>query len=189
MFISWRDIINAMKGFWRLIHLDPYGLVYFDSSFKGIKKSFFLALPLLPLYIIFTFYQAKNDLEIINIKFVTVYGLAYIIGWVAFPLFAYYLIRFMGHLAYYNSYIVVYNWFTLPQMVLFFLLFLLLQSGWVPENFIGLLMAVLSIASMVGLWIITSITLLLPGVGIFALILSDIIIEIVLDLSVKFLLA
>jgi len=80
--------------------------------------------------------------------------IAYVISWVAFPLFVLPVARHLGRADRFLSFMVVYNWSQIPQTVLFVLVGLDTATGLLPPSgahFAGLLAA---IAALVYEWYI-----------------------------------
>lgn len=49
--ISVREIFGSLYGTWRLAHLDPQGMQWFNLSAEGFYNSFYAALMVLPVYL------------------------------------------------------------------------------------------------------------------------------------------
>lgn len=49
--ISSREILSSLYGTWRLAHLDPQGMGWFNLSAEGFQRSFFAAVLVLPAYL------------------------------------------------------------------------------------------------------------------------------------------
>jgi len=141
------EIAYALRGLWRLVHLDPRGLDYFDRSIGGFWRSFRLALLLLPPYALLI--PARMTISPPSaswLQVMIVEILIYIVSWFIFPVAAYEICRRIGRSAEYVGLIVVYNWSNIlsvalnvvvvgfalsPSLVLLaYLLFYLGQAAW-----------------------------------------------------------
>jgi len=105
------EFVYVLRGLRRLVQFDIDGLSYFDRSIEGFWRSFRVAFLVAPIYAI----VIPLDLEAIkptvgwqHIMMVEI--LAYIVGWLLYPLAAYEVCRLIGREAEYPGYIVVYNW-------------------------------------------------------------------------------
>jgi hypothetical protein len=105
------EFLYVLRGLSRLVQFDIGGLGYFDRSIEGFWRSFRVALLIAPFYAIII----PFDLELIkptagwqHIMITEI--LAYIVGWLLYPLVAYEICRLIGRESEYPGYIVVYNW-------------------------------------------------------------------------------
>ena len=106
------EISAALTGAWRLLFLDKQGLQYFDDSVAGFWKSFFAAVLVLPVHLVLVWiHLTELDIGAGPVRVVLVESIAYVIGWVAFPLLMFYLCETIGKSGNYLRYIVAYNWF------------------------------------------------------------------------------
>ncbi len=123
-------VAAALAGAFRLLRFDWSGFRYFDTSIEGFWRSFFAAALILPLYIPLIVLR-MDDAELANptLRILAVEAIAYVIGWVAFPLVMAYLAQAFDRGAQYPGYIVAYNWGAAPQVVLMFLVALLRAGG------------------------------------------------------------
>jgi len=127
-------IAAALAGAFRLLRFDWTGFRYFDTSIQGFWRSFFAAALILPLYIPLIVLR-MDDAELANpaLRILAVEAIAYVIGWVAFPLAMAYLTQAFDRSAQYPGYIVAYNWGAAPQVVLMFAVALTRAAGLFPE--------------------------------------------------------
>ena len=129
------EISAALTGAWRLLFLDKRGLQYFDASEDGFWKSFFAAALVLPAFLILKWIELSSlPVTAGPIRIVLVQSSAYVIGWVAFPLVAFYLCEVIGKGANYIRYIVAYNWFQVILVALTLPIILVIISGVLPAQ-------------------------------------------------------
>jgi len=113
------EIAYALRGLWRLVHLDPRGLEYFDRSIAGFWRSFRVAFLILPAYALLI--PARMTLDPPTAGWPRIFAveiLTYIIGWIAFPVAAYEICRRIGRENEFPGLIVIYNWANVPSVVL-----------------------------------------------------------------------
>lgn len=114
------EIINSLYGAIRLAAGKKDGLDYFNFSKKGFWQSFTAAIIIAPLFILLLSVKYKvSDNDINVIRFAFIYSIAYVIGWVAFPLIINYIIVMIGRGQKFIHYIVVYNWASVPQNIFY----------------------------------------------------------------------
>lgn len=111
------EIAAGVYGAWRLARRDPAGLIWFDDSQQGFWHSFWAAVLVLPGFIVLQIIDGSfaDDLA----RPLAVHLIAYVIGWVAYPLAIAHIADAMGRRDTYIRYIVAYNWSAVIQMAAF----------------------------------------------------------------------
>ena len=112
------EVTRSIHGAWRIARMDPDALDYFDLTIDGFWRSFAALLVVAPFYIIFLILNYGNQagLElptgpVVSTEFyVAVKLVAYIIGWLAFPLIMVPISRLLDLSQNYVPYIIVWNW-------------------------------------------------------------------------------
>ncbi|MFP6696908.1 MAG: hypothetical protein VCF08_08385 [Alphaproteobacteria bacterium] len=112
------EVTRSIHGAWRVARMDPDALDYFDLTIDGFWRSFAALLVVAPFYIIFLIlnYGNQTGLElptgpVVSTEFyVAVKLVAYIIGWLAFPLIMVPISRLLDLSQNYVPYIIVWNW-------------------------------------------------------------------------------
>ncbi len=176
--LSLAEIGSAVYGAWRLAWFDPNGMRFFDRSIEGFWRSFRVALLAAPVSALLI----GLDLSTMKVgggwfRVLVGESIAYVIGWVAFPLLAYYLTEAIDRRAQYLGFIVAYNWSTVVQLGLFLPAVLIDHSHILP-NGLGLsLTYAASIAVLVYEWFIVRTALALPGFGAAGVVLVDFVIS------------
>jgi hypothetical protein len=116
MMISLAEFDIALKGLLRLARFDASFTEYFDMSRAGARRSFRLALPLLPFILITTNlntpWPADSDTGRIGAAEVICYAL----GWAIFPLILLSVGRWFERGPRVYGAIAVYNWLTVLQI-------------------------------------------------------------------------
>ena len=126
-------VIAALTGACRLLRFDATGFEFFDKSIDGFWRSFFCAAIILPPYVLLIILR-MDDAELSHpfLRIVLVEGIAYVIGWTAFPLVMAYIADVMDRAGRYPGYIVAYNWSSAPQVVLMLAVALLRAADLLP---------------------------------------------------------
>lgn len=138
--ITVREISYSLYGAWRLAHLDPRGMQYFDTSVNGFWRSFWAAVVMAPAYVLIVILRlmdrptTSGSLRIAAIEII-----AYVIGWTAFPLAAWYLLSALGKQDRYFGYIVAYNWANVLQILVYLPVTALDTSGALPDPVVAVL--------------------------------------------------
>lgn len=118
--ITAREATSAIYGAYRLARVDPRGLVYFDATIEGFWRSFYAALLVAPAYaILLALDPGDRPVTAGPVRLVLVEGIAYVIGWTAFPLAMVYVAQWLGRSQHYIRYIVAQNWANVLEMALF----------------------------------------------------------------------
>jgi hypothetical protein len=137
------DLPGAARGFagaWQLARLDAGGFRHFDLSEVGFWKSFQAALFAAPLFVLLILLRTEeHPLSDDPLRAIFIEAIGYVIGWVAFPLVAYYLATALGKGQRYIAYIVAYNWSTALQIAAFVPVALISASGVMPGGIVVLL--------------------------------------------------
>ena len=110
------EIVNSLYGSLRLACGDKNGMNYFNTSHLGFWRSFTAAIIVAPIFAILLnvrYLVSSNDINLF--RFVTIYAIAYVIGWVAFPIIINYVTDILGHGEKFVRYIVIYNWASVLQ--------------------------------------------------------------------------
>jgi hypothetical protein len=145
--ITLREVSLGLFGAWRLAHLDPRGMEYFDRSVEGFWRSFWAAAVMAPAYLLIVILQLLSrptTSGLLRISLVEIIG--YTILWTAFPLAAWYLLSALGKQNRYFGYIVAYNWANVLQIGLALPITALDASGGLPGVLMGILIFVATAA-------------------------------------------
>jgi hypothetical protein len=115
--ITAREVSYGLFGAWRLAHLDPRGMQYFDTSIEGFWRSFWAAALMAPLYALLVVLQiSQREFDWDPLRVILVETIGYTIAWTAFPLVTWYLLAALGAQQRFVAYIVAYNWANVIQM-------------------------------------------------------------------------
>jgi hypothetical protein len=128
---GWAEVKLALAGCWRLARADPGGLAYFDRTLDGFWRSFRAAFLAYPLYLLLlTMRVSTLEWHVAGgWRILAVETIAYIIGWVAFPLAVLGLVERIGRDNRFFDFMVAYNWSQLPESALFTVIGLAAETG------------------------------------------------------------
>ena len=114
------EIVNSLYGSSRLAWGDKNGINYFNTSHLGFWRSFTAAIIVAPIFALLLnvrYAVSSNDINLF--RFVSIYAIAYVIGWVAFPIIINYVTDVLGHGEKFVRYIVIYNWASVLQNLIY----------------------------------------------------------------------
>jgi len=124
------EIASALQGTYRIALRDPAGAWMLDDSVAGVRKSFFVAVLLAPLYalvVIIRSYLDQPPDDALGVFLVE--GSAYFAGWLVWPVIAFEIARCFSVRTAWRRYVVAYNWSHVWIMLLQLPLLALSQSG------------------------------------------------------------
>lgn len=131
--ITAREVSYGLFGAWRLAHLDPRGMDYFDTTIEGFWRSFWAAVLMIPPYIVLVLLQlGQRETDWDPLRVLLVETIGYAIAWTAFPLAAFYVLAALGKQQRYVAYIVAYNWSNLIQIAVMLPVAALEATGALP---------------------------------------------------------
>ena len=124
-----RDVLTALYGAGRLARFDVSGHDYFEDSADAFWQSFFAAVLIAPFYFLMLYFRFDEFDEVPLLRFFAIETIAYVIAWVAFPLFMASLVREIGAEKNYIRFIVAYNWSAVLQNAVFLPIEILALGG------------------------------------------------------------
>ena len=158
---AWPEARLALVGALRLARGDRGGLACFNRSLDGFWRSFGAAVIGYPLYLLLLAmrvtvaeWERSGGFVIITVE-----TIAYVIGWVAFPLIMLTVTRLIGRAHRYFDFMVPYNWSQVPQSALFVLVGLGTGSGASDAAPAQAIEAVAAVAVLVYEWFIARVAL------------------------------
>lgn len=153
--VSLRDLLAAIYGALRLARLDASGLAFFDNTVESFWRSFWAAAVVAPGYILILGLHMLRQPEDDPWRYMAVQTIAYVIGWVAFPLAMVYISRLLDREDKLFRYIAAYNWFHLVRTAVLVPLALLSATG-LPEEGLAFLSLIVLAALLMYDWFIAS---------------------------------
>lgn len=113
------ESLRALYGAYRLARLDPSGMTWFDNTQRGFWASFAAAGWVAPMYAIILLFRPGMSADSVTLRFVLIKGVAYAVGWLAFPVMMITMTRVMGRWERFVPFIVAYNWCAVLQNALY----------------------------------------------------------------------
>ena len=173
--IGGQYVTNALYGAYRLARADTNGLSYFDNSTAGFWRSFFAAVLIAPLFLILLIIRfSVDDIGASPVRFYTVEAIAYVIGWVLFPLVVFYLVETLGKQERYMGFIIAYNWAAVLQNGFYLPFAILFQLGLIPVEAAGILNLLLLGLVLAYTWFVAKAALDISGAVAGGIIILDV---------------
>ena len=173
--ISGQYVTNALYGAYRLARGDTTGLSYFDTSTAGFWRSFFAAVLIAPLVLILLVIRfSVDDIGAGAVRFYTIEAIAYVIGWVLFPVVVFYLVQTLEKEERYVGFIVAYNWAAVLQNGVYLPFAILFQIGVIPGEAAGLLNLILLGLVLAYTWFVAKNALDISGAVAGGIIILDV---------------
>jgi hypothetical protein len=116
--ISFAEFEIALRGLARLARFDKGFAGFFDLSHDGARRSFLLALPILPIYLVLMHLNAAWAKETDMVRVVASELIGYLLMWVAFPLVLLFAARLIESGPRVYGAIAVYNWLSVLSVAL-----------------------------------------------------------------------
>jgi len=177
-------VVQGLYGAYRLARLDPRGMSYLDRSIEGFWRSFFAAVVAAPAFVLLvvleTIAASTPEAETDWARVVLVEGIAYAIGWVAFPLAMFYVAEAIGRGGAYVGFVVAYNWAAVLQTAAYLLVAALTSGGALPPPLGDLLSLALILAILAYQWFIARTALNLGAHGAIGIVALDVVISLII---------
>lgn len=182
-----RELVAALYGTLRLVRLKPDGFRWFDASLDGFWRSFAAAALVAPLYV-FSQLVESNSLPAGALveanhpaRTVLLEAIAYVVGWVAYPLLMVSVTRIIDRERQFFRYMVAYNWFQVPKELLFFILTVAYLLGGLPREGMQFLALVAVCGVLFYFWFIAKTGLEVDGYTAAGLVLIDLTVSLVIS--------
>lgn len=178
---SKREVVASLYGVWRLAHFDPRGHAFFDTSSGGVRRSFFAAVLVAPLYLLMLTLLPPENAGGDPARYGLVEGIAYCITWTAYPVMVEELSRRFGVRSRFESYLTAYNWSMVLQYVAFVPLSIFVGLGLVSAD-LGELCWLVAFALMSAyLWFVARSGLGVTPMTAAGLVIVDVLISVLID--------
>ncbi len=177
-----QETTTSLYGALRLAFGDPNGLIFFNVSHLGFWRSFTAAIIVAPIFIIFLnvrYLMGENDVNIV--RFILVHAIAYVIGWVAFPLLVSYVVALLNKSQNFIRFIIAINWASVPQNFIYLPFAILVEARLIQGDSsfaIGLLLLVLVFCYT---WFITKSALEISSLIAAGIVILDLILSILIS--------
>jgi hypothetical protein len=176
------EVLRSLYGAWRLARADVTGMQHFNFSVEGFWRSFFAAIIVAPGYALLVVQRTLDREEGYELgSTVVVESIAYLAAWAAFPLAAVVLTQLLGLGRHYVELIVAVNWSAVLQIAAF--LAAVALSLILPEGLGALLLAAVTGTLMLYQWFVMRTALQTTGGVALALVLVDLLLSAVINLS------
>ena len=128
-----------------------------------------------PLFLILLIIRFNvDDIGASAVRFYTIETIAYIIGWVLFPLVVFYLVETLGKQERYAGFIIAYNWAAVLQNGFYLPFAILFQLGLIPGEAAGLLNLLLLGLVLAYTWFVAKSALDISGAVAGGIIILDV---------------
>lgn len=170
-----REMIMALGGAWRLAHFDPRGLLHFELSAAGARRSFLAALFVLPLYAmsLYVRYPEEDPGGPLG-RFLLAEAVAYVVSWTLYPVIVEALSARLGCQHRFPAYLTAYNWSMVIQNMIFVPLTVLVALGALPMELGQVLWLAAMVFTIAYVLFIARITLAVPAFTAAGLVILDI---------------
>ena len=111
--ISLAETRFALRGLLRILRFDSSFVQFYDRSREGAVRSFWLAAPLLLIFLLRLYLQHDPQQPPMTLRMSASMLIAYVINWAYFPLFLVWISRFIGRENRVIGCIAVYNWLSI----------------------------------------------------------------------------
>lgn len=179
-----QEIVESVFGAYLLARMDRSGMSHFNITVDGFWNSFFAAVIVAPGYAVMVAQKLMGRPETFDLGWVVIiHGVAYVVGWAAFPLVALLLTALLGVSQNYVPMIVAANWAAVIQVGVF--LAGLLLSVILPGFLGGMVLTIATVAILFYQWFVLRTALDTTGGIALALVLVDLVLNTVINLSAE----
>jgi hypothetical protein len=172
----------ALYGASRLARFDPAGLSYFGNTPQETLRSFYAALVALPIYALLLMLELmQSGVQAPLTKVVLVEAVAYVVGWVAFPLVIYQIADSIGRGDRVHRFIAAYNWTVVLQVGALLAVAIVFAAEVVPMVVATVLWLTVILAILAFQWFVARVGLELSGGGAVGIVAIDFVISLTLN--------
>ena len=158
--ISLQELVSAVYGAFRLAQFREDGMAYFNVTTAGFWRSFFAAVLVFPpIFMLWAGSAESTNTVHDGIIFI----LAYVIGWLAFPLAMVPVSELLDRDDRYIPYIVANNWASIPQTLLLIAVVVLRAGFGLSKELTGLLVLAAYAAIFAYMWFVARTALKISG--------------------------
>lgn len=176
------ETVSSLYGAFRLAQGDAKGLAFFNVSTEGFWRSFAAALLIAPPFIILLGVRhVVSDSEIALLRYSSIHTLSYIISWLAFPLLVFYLTDMIDKSQRFIRYIVVYNWTSVLQNLLYLPFAILVEAHLIQGSLTTLIGLILLGVVLLYTWFITKSALEISNLLAFGFVVIDLMLSVFIN--------
>jgi uncharacterized membrane protein YhaH (DUF805 family) len=181
--LSGRELVLSLVGTLRLVRRSPDALAWFNATLPGFWRSFSVAAMVAPLYVLATIFwpDAPSAVHADPLRLFLLKAIAYVIGWVAYPLAMVTVLRLIDRDRHYFRYMVAYNWLQLPKEAAYFLVAALYAVGLMPEKAAEFLSLLVFAATLYYFWYLAKSALETDGYTAAGLVLMDLTVSLLIS--------
>ena len=180
--ISFTELKRSIFGAWLLAGFDQNGLLFFENSLSAFWRSYWAALLAAPAYITLVIIRASDSIYAVTpVSVIAIQTSGYIIGWFAMPFVMLYVCRFIDKEDQFLKYFIAYNWATLLQVTLIFVIAILAKFGAFPPILSGFLTFIGIMGVLVYQGFIARVALIIPNAGAFGVVALDLMISLLVE--------
>ena len=180
--ISFAELKRSIFGAWLMARFDQNGLLFFENSVGAFWRSYWAALLAAPAYVTLVIIRAQDSTHAVGpLSAITIQTSSYIIGWFAMPFVMLYVCRIINKEDQFLKYFIAYNWATLLQVTLIFVIAILAKFGVFPSVLSGILTFIAIMAILVYQGFIARIALIIPSAGAFGVVALDLLISLLVE--------
>jgi hypothetical protein len=178
-----RELSYALYGAWLLARRNPTGLLFFDSSVEGCRRSFTAALIcFLPFLILLGLRVPESAWHGDGVtRMLAAQTIAYVMGWAASPLAFQFLCRLVEREERFLAYVTAYNWSQVLQYALLMGIVGLTASGLLPPLAGAVLLELAMLLIYVYSWYIARVSLHVGGFQAVAFVLLDLVLTVAIS--------
>ena len=178
---SFRDIVYAIYGAWRLARRDPGAMTYFERTVEGFWKSFFAAVIVAPGYALILLFDLSHvEIEAGALRIFLVQSCAFVIGWTAFPIAVHHVCEVIDKKEAFIGYIVAFNWGKVIQIAVFLPAIGLIALDILPGSWGWLLRWAVLFLILGYEWLITRTALGVSAMGAVGFVVLDLVIDLII---------
>ena len=178
-----RELSHALYGAWLLARRNPTGLLFFDSSAAGCRRSFAAALICFPAFFVIlgirlpeSVWQSDGVWRMLSAQ-----TIAYVMGWAASPLAFHLLCHLIERDERFLAYVTAYNWSQVLQYALLLAAIGLKASGLLPPVAGGVLLELCLLLTYVYSWYVARVSLHVGGLQAVPFVLVDLVLSVAIS--------
>ena len=178
-----RDAVYGLYGAYRLAWLDKSGLSFLDRTGEGALRSFAVLFFVLPAYALIVLLRGEAAGEDLYAA-LALRMLSYVVGWLAYLLLCWQIVRRIGRDNRYAGFVVAYNWASVLQIGIYLPVEVLIAGQWLPPDAVAAIALIILVASAAYQWFVTKAALEVSGLMAFGFVLTDLLVtKVVSDLA------
>lgn len=189
---SGQEIVNSLYGAWRLLRADAGALQYFNQSIEGFWRSFFAMVLVAPMLLVVTLVHlgtetptdAEAGVELGAGAQVFVRLIGFAVAWAAYPLVMIWVTRMLSLSHRYVVYIIAWNWSNVIGNGILLVVALVLASGIFSPGIAGALSIFAFGYILFYTYLVTKIGLACATGTAIGLVVFEVLLEPVIDLTV-----